>query len=54
MLGMVDAGTENKAQKSIEESIQNAKIAARVAAENKGQDIVLMDLSRQTSISIVS
>jgi ribosome-associated protein len=50
MLGMVDAGTENKAQKSIEESIRNAKIAARVAAENKGQEIVLMDLSRQTSI----
>jgi ribosome-associated protein len=31
-------------------SLQLAKTAARAAAENKGQDIVLLDVSKQTSI----
>ena len=31
-------------------SLTLAKTAARAAAENKGQDIVLLDLSKQTSI----
>lgn len=39
----------NNAQ-TVAESIESAKVAARVAAENKGQDIVLLDLSKQTSI----
>lgn len=36
--------------KTVADSIESAKIAARIAAENKGQDIVVLDLSRQTSI----
>jgi ribosome-associated protein len=32
------------------DSIESAKVAARVAAENKGQDIVVLDLSRQTTV----
>lgn len=39
----------NNAQ-TVADSIESAKVAARVAAENKGQDIVLLDLSKQTSI----
>jgi ribosome-associated protein len=31
-------------------SLELAKTAARAAAENKGQDIVLLDVSKQTSI----
>lgn len=34
----------------IEASLRLAKIAARAAAENKGQDIVLLDVSKQTPI----
>lgn len=34
----------------LEASIRLAKVAARAAAENKGQDIVLLDVSKQTSI----
>ncbi|MFO0411122.1 MAG: ribosome silencing factor [Planctomycetota bacterium] len=39
----------NNAQ-TVADSIESAKVAARIAAENKGQDIVLLDLSQQTSI----
>jgi len=39
----------NNAQ-TVAESIESAKLAAKIAAENKGQDIVLLDLSKQTSI----
>jgi ribosome-associated protein len=39
----------NNAQ-TVADSIESAKAAARIAAENKGQDIVLLDLSKQTSI----
>ncbi len=35
---------------TVADSIASAKIAARIAAENKGQDIVAIDLSRQTSV----
>jgi ribosome-associated protein len=35
---------------TVADSIESAKIAARIAAENKGQDIVVLDLSRQTSV----
>ena len=35
---------------TVADSIESAKAAARIAAENKGQDIVLLDLSKQTSI----
>ncbi len=34
----------------LEASLVMAKAAARAAAENKGQDIVLLDVSNQTSI----
>ncbi len=34
----------------LESSLKLAKLAARAAAENKGQDIVLLDVSKQTSI----
>lgn len=39
----------NNAQ-TVADSIESAKVAAKIAAENKGQDIVLLDLSKQTSI----
>jgi ribosome-associated protein len=48
--GMVEVGTEKQALQTVEDSIANAKLAARAAAENKGQDIVLLDISKQTSI----
>ena len=35
---------------SVADSIATAKLAARAAAESKGQDIVLIDISKQTSI----
>jgi len=35
---------------TVSDSIESAKIAARVSAENKGQDIVLLDISRQTTL----
>jgi ribosome-associated protein len=35
---------------TVADSIESAKVAARVAAENKGQEIILLDLSKQTSI----
>lgn len=34
----------------LESSLNLAKMAARAAAENKGQDIVLLNVSKQTSI----
>lgn len=34
----------------LEATLKIAKTAARAAAENKGQDIVLLDVSKQTSI----
>ena len=37
-------------KEQLEASLKLAKIAARAAAENKGQDIVLLDVSKQTSI----
>jgi len=39
----------NNAQ-TVADSLESAKVAAKIAAENKGQDIVLLDLSKQTSI----
>ena len=39
--------------KTVADSIESAKIAARIAAENKGQQIVLLDLSKQTRCSTV-
>jgi ribosome-associated protein len=38
------------APQTVADSIELAKIAARVAAENKGQDILVLDLSKQTSV----
>ena len=35
---------------TLADSIEFAKLAARAAAENKGQDILVLDLSKQTSI----
>lgn len=35
---------------TIAQSIELAKVAAKIAAENKGQDILVLDLSRQTSV----
>ncbi|MEI8212832.1 MAG: ribosome silencing factor [Planctomycetota bacterium] len=35
---------------TVSDSIESAKIAARVSAENKGQDIVVLDISRQTTL----
>ncbi|MEQ1829208.1 MAG: ribosome silencing factor [Pirellula sp.] len=35
---------------TVADSIELAKVAARIAAENKGQDILVLDLSRQTSV----
>lgn len=35
---------------TVADSIESAKTAARIAAENKGQDILVLDLSKQTSI----
>ncbi len=37
-------------QKQREDSIRIAKAAARSAAENRGQDIVVLDISKQTSL----
>lgn len=34
----------------VEESIRVAKVAARIAAENRGQDIIVLNVSRQTSL----
>jgi len=45
-----DSVTITTNPKTVADSIESAKIAARIAAENKGQDIVVLDLSRQTSI----
>jgi ribosome-associated protein len=39
----------NNAQ-TVADSLESAKVAAKIAAENKGQEIVLLDLSKQTSI----
>lgn len=44
------SGTISHSLANVEESIAHAKLAARAAAESKGQDIVLIDISRQTSI----
>jgi ribosome-associated protein len=38
------------APQTVADSIELAKIAARVAADNKGQDILVLDLSKQTSV----
>jgi len=35
---------------TLADSVEFAKLAARAAAENKGQDILVLDLSRQTSV----
>jgi ribosome-associated protein len=35
---------------TLADSIEFAKLAAKAAAENKGQDILVLDLSRQTSV----
>ncbi|MFN6128692.1 MAG: ribosome silencing factor [Planctomycetota bacterium] len=35
---------------TVADSIESAKVAARIAAENKGQEIVVIDLSKQTSV----
>jgi ribosome-associated protein len=35
---------------TLADSLELAKLAARAAAENKGQDILVLDLSHQTSV----
>jgi ribosome-associated protein len=49
---MVETGTIPSAAppQTIADSIESAKVAARIAAENKGQEIVVIDLSKQTSV----
>jgi ribosome-associated protein len=49
---MVDTGTISSVAppQTVADSIESAKIAARIAAENKGQEIVVIDLSKQTSV----
>jgi ribosome-associated protein len=49
-MAMVDQETKPTQLQTVEDSINNAKFAAKAAAENKGQDIVLLDISKQTSI----
>ncbi len=46
----IDTVTSVTPPQTVADSIESAKIAAKIAAENKGQDIVVIDLSRQTSI----
>jgi ribosome-associated protein len=41
---------QKNSTQSVADSIATAKLAARAAAESKGQDIVLIDISKQTSI----
>jgi ribosome-associated protein len=53
---ILDGAAEQTAKKvptpreQVDRSIEMAKAAARVAAENRGQDIVVIDVSEQTSI----
>lgn len=49
---MVETGTIASVTppQTVADSIESAKIAARIAAENKGQDIIAIDLSRHTSV----
>lgn len=47
---MADTQTLTKIPQTVADSIANAKLAAHAAAESKGQDIVLLDVSKQTSI----
>ena len=47
---MADTQTLTKIPQTVADSIANAKLAAHVAAESKGQAIVLLDVSKQTSI----
>lgn len=47
---MLEIETRLHPPATVADSIANAKLAARSAAENKGQDIVLLDVSKQTSI----
>lgn len=45
-----DTATTATVLQTVADSIESAKIAARIAAENKGQDIMVLDISKQTSI----
>lgn len=47
---MVETEPGTLSPQTVADSIANAKLAARAAAESKGQDIVLLDISKQTSI----
>lgn len=47
---MADTLTLTKIPQTVADSIANAKLAAHAAAESKGQAIVLLDVSKQTSI----
>lgn len=47
---MAELSTLTNLPQTVEDSIANAKLAARAAAESKGQEIVLLDVSKQTSI----
>ena len=47
---MADTQTLTQIPQTVADSIANAKLAAHAAAESKGQDIVLLDVSKQTSI----
>lgn len=47
---MLETETRLPVQFTVADSIANAKLAAKCAAENKGQDILLLDVSKQTSI----
>ncbi|AMV33226.1 Ribosomal silencing factor RsfS [Pirellula sp. SH-Sr6A] len=47
---MVETESGTLSPQTVADSIANAKLAARAAAESKGQDIVLLDISKQTSI----
>jgi ribosome-associated protein len=42
--------TTTLSQQTLADSIECAKLAARAAAENKGQEILVLEMSRQTSI----
>ena len=47
---MAESETGTLSPQTVADSIENAKLAAHAAAESKGQDIVLLDVSKQTSI----
>jgi len=46
----IDTVTSVTTPQTVADSIESAKVAARIAAENKGQDILVLDISQQTSV----